>query len=135
MATLNKTNAFMADLANGVHNLSTGAVTVALTNTAPVATNSVLADLVQITYTGLSSRVLTLTSSTQTTGTYSYIAQDLVLSATATVGPFRYAALFNDSSTSDSLMGWIDLGSAITLNNGESLTLDFDNVNGIFSLA
>lgn len=135
MATLNKTNAFMADLANGVHNLSTGAVTVALTNTAPVATNSVLADLVQITYTGLSSRVLTLTSSTQVAGTYSYIAQDLVLSATATVGPFRYAALYNDSSTNKSLMGWIDLGSAITLNNGESLTLDFDNVNGIFSLA
>lgn len=135
MATLNKTNAFMADLANGVHNLATATVTVALSNTAPVATNSVLADLVQISYTGLSSRALTTTSSTQTGGTYSFVASDLVLSATATVGPFRYAALFNDSATNKNLMGWIDLGSAITLNNGESLTLDFDNVNGIFSLA
>jgi hypothetical protein len=135
MATLNKFNNFTADLANGVHNLSTAAVTVALSNTAPVATNSVLADLVEISYTGLSSRVLTLTSSTQTSGTYRYITQDIVLSATATVGPFRYAALYNDTPTNNNLIGWIDLGSAITLNNGESLTLDFDNVNGILSLA
>jgi hypothetical protein len=78
---------------------------------------------------------LTLTSSTQTSGTYRYITQDIVLSATATVGPFRYAALYNDTPTNNNLIGWIDLGSAITLNNGESLTLDFDNVNGILSLA
>lgn len=134
MATINKFNAFTENLAEGVHNLGADTITVALSNTAPVATNAVLADITQISYTGLSSRALTTTSSEQTSGVYHYIASDLVLSSTGTVGPFRYVVIYNDTSASDSLIGWLDLGSAITLNSGESLTLDFDNTNGIFTL-
>lgn len=63
MATFNKFNAFVEHLAEKVHNLGSDALTVALTNSAPLATNSVLADLTQIAYTNLSSRTLTVTSS------------------------------------------------------------------------
>ncbi|MBK7515448.1 MAG: hypothetical protein IPI51_07510 [Betaproteobacteria bacterium] len=45
MASFQKFNQFVEDLAKGVHNLSTGQLKVALTNTAPVAANSVYADL------------------------------------------------------------------------------------------
>ena len=136
MATFNKFNAFVENLAEGVHNLGTGQLVVALSNSAPIATNSVLADITQITYTNLSSRNITTTSSAQTSGTYKLVLTDLVLSATGAVGPFRYAVIYNDTPTSpaDPLIGWYDYGSSISLANGETLTIDFDAANGLLTL-
>ena len=48
MANFNKFNAFVADVANKVHNLGSDTLKVLLTNTAPVATNAVKADLTEI---------------------------------------------------------------------------------------
>lgn len=137
MATFNKFNAFVENLAEGVHNLGTGQLVVALSNSAPIATNSVLADITQISYTNLSSRNITTTSSAQTSGTYKLVLTDLVLTATGAVGPFRYAVIFNDTPTSpaDPLIGWYDYGSSISLANGETLTVDFDAANGLLTLA
>lgn len=137
MAAFNKFNAFVENLAEGVHNLQTGQLVVALTNTAPTAGNSVLADITQITYTNLSSRNITTSSSAQTSGTYRLILNDLVLTASGAVGPFRYVVIYNDTPTSptDPLIGWYDLGSSITLASGESITIDFDGTNGLLSLA
>ena len=138
MATFNKFNVFVENLAEGVHNLQTGALTVALcaAANAPVATNSVLTDLTQIAYTNLSSRVLTVSSSSQTSGTYRLIINDLVLTASGAVATFRYVVIYNDTPTSpaDPLIGWADYGQDVTLANGETFTLDFDNVNGLLSL-
>lgn len=140
MATFNKFNCFVEDLAEGVHNLQTGALTVALcaAANAPVATNTVLANLTQIAYTNLSSRLLTVATSAQTSGTYKLVVNDLVLTASGgSVAPFRYVVIYNDTPTSpaDPLIGWYDYGSDLTLANGETLTLDFDNVNGLLTLA
>lgn len=137
MATFNKFNAFVEHVAEGVHNLQTGALTVALTNTAPAATNSVLADITQISYTNLSSRVLTVASSAQTSGVYKLTINDLVLTASGgSVGPFRYIVLYNDTPSSplDPLIGYYDYGSALTLNDGETLTIDFDGTNGVLTI-
>jgi hypothetical protein len=128
MATFNKFNAFVEHIAEGVHNLQTGTLTIALTNTAPSASNSVLADITQIAYTNLSSRVVTVSSSSQTGGTYSLVCADLVLTqSTTTSAAFRYAVLYNDTPTSpaDPLIGWWDYGSSITLAPGETFTVDF----------
>lgn len=132
MATFNKFNQFVEDLAKGVHNFtsdSTCTVTVALTAAAnaPVATNSVLADLTQIAYTNLSSRVITGVTAEQTTGTVTFTATDLVLTASGTVADFRYVVLYNDDPTSpaDPLIGWYDIGSTVSLTTGATLTLDF----------
>ena len=137
MSAFNKFNAFVENLAEGVHNLQTGQLVVALTNSAPIATNSVLADITQITYTNLSSRNITTSSSSQTSGTYKLVLTDLVLTATGAVGPFRYAVIYNDTPTSpaDPLIGWYDYGSSISLANGETLTVDFDAANGLLTLA
>lgn len=137
MAAFNKFNAFVENLAEGVHNLQTNQLVVALTNTAPIATNAVLADITQITYTNLSSRNITTSTSSQTSGTYKLVLTDLVLTATGAVGPFRYAVIYNDTPTSpaDPLIGWYDYGSSISLATGETLTIDFDATNGLLTLA
>ena len=136
MATFNKFNAFVEHLAEGVHNLQTGALTVALTNSAPTAANSVLADITQISYTNLSSRVLTVATSAQTSGLYRLFINDLVLTASGAVATFRYVVIYNDTPTSpvDPLIGWYDYGSALTLASGETLTIDFDGTNGVLTL-
>lgn len=135
MATLNKFNSFVEALAEKVHNLGSDQLVVALTNTAPVATNTILTDITQITYTNLSSRNITTSSSAQTSGTYKLTLADLVLTASGAVGPFRYAVIYNDTATNDELIGWADYGSSISLASGETFTLDFDGTNGAMTLA
>lgn len=124
MATFNKFNAWAETMVEGA-NLASDQFAIALTNTAPVATNSVIADITQISYTNLSSRNLTTTSSSQTGGTYTLVLQDLVMTASGSVGPFRYAVLFDDTLAGDPLVGWWDYGSSITMANGETFTVDF----------
>ena len=127
MAAFNKFNTFVEHLAEGVHNLGSNQLVVALTNTLPTAANSVLADIAQISYTNLSSRNVTTSSSSQTSGTYSLVCNDLVLTASGAVATFRYVVLYNDTPTSpaDPLIGWYDYGSAVTLANAETFTVDF----------
>ena len=138
MATFNKFNSFVEALAEKVHNLGSDTLTVALcaSANAPVAANSQLSNLTQISYTNLSSRVLTTSSSSQTSGTYKLVIADLTLTASGgSVAPFRYVVIYNDTATNDELIGWFDYGSDLTLANGESLTLDFDATNGLLQLA
>lgn len=128
MATFNKFNSFVEALAEKVHNLGSDTLQVALcaTANAPVATNTQLSNLTQIAYTNLSSQVITTSSSSQTGGTYSLVLNDLTLTASGgSVGPFQYIVVFNQTATNDELIGWYDYGSALTLNDGESLTIDF----------
>lgn len=134
MATFNKFNSFVEALAEGTHNLGADTLTIALTNTAPVAGNTVLANITEISYTALSSRVLTSVTSAQTSGTYTLDAADLVLTASGTVPTFRYVVLYNDTATSDELIGYYDYGSAVDLLNGETFTITFD-ASGILTLA
>ena len=146
MATFVKLNGFVEHLAEGVHNLQTGALTIALSNTAPGSesspptastANCILANVTQISYTNCSARTITVTASSQTSGTYTLDAADLVLTASGgTVGPFRYIYVYNDTPTSpaDPLIAYWDYGSSITLNSGETFTITFDAA-GILTLA
>jgi len=138
MATFNKFQSFVEALAEKTHNLGSDVLTVALTAAAnaPVNTNTVLANLTQAAYTFCSTRVITTTSSAQTTGTYKLTLTDLVLTASGgSVGPFRYVVIYNDTAASDELIGWYDYGSDITLAAGETLTIDFDGAAGVLTIA
>lgn len=128
MATYNKFNSFVEALAEKVHNLGADTLTVALcaAANAPVATNTVLANLTQIAYTNLSARTLTVASSSQTSGTYSLVITDKVLTASGgAVATFRYVVIYNDTATNDELIAWYDHGSDVTLADGETYTIDF----------
>lgn len=127
MATFNRVNTFTLNLGNGVHNLGTNQLVVALcaAANAPVATNSQLSHLTQISYTNLSSRNITTTSFTQTSGVATLVLADLVLTASGNVATFRYVAIYDDTATNDELIGWIDKGSEITMVSGDTTTIDF----------
>lgn len=102
---------------------------------APVAGNSQLSNLTEISYTNLSSRVVTTTSSSQSSGTYKLVLQDLVLSASGgAVATFRYVVLYNNTATNKELIGWYDYGGNVTLADGETFTIDFDGSAGALTL-
>ena len=136
-ASYNKFNAFVADISNKVHNLGSDQLTVALTasGNAPVATNSILANLTQISYTNLSSRNITTTSSTQTSGTYKLLLANLTLTASGAVASFEYVAVYNSTTGSGNLIGWFDYGSSVTLANGDQFIINFDQTNGLLQIA
>lgn len=135
MATFTKINSFVENLAEKQIDLSGNGLTVALTNTAHNDAWDELADLTEISYTNLSSRVITVASSNQTSGTYKLVLQDLTLTASGPVGPFRYVYVYDDNSTGDKLIAYYDHGSSVTLNSGDTYTIDFDAINGFLQLA
>jgi hypothetical protein len=143
MATLTKFNAFVENLCEAVHNFEPAAHSfkVMLTNTAPVSTNSVKSDLTEISagngYTA-GGNALTVSSSAQTSGTYKLVFADSTWTATGgSIGPFRYAVVYNDTPTvpNDPLCFFFDYGSPLTLSSGSSFTVDFDAAAGVFTLA
>jgi hypothetical protein len=135
LATYNKINSFVEAIAEKVHNLGSDTLTVFLTTNAnaPVATNTQLSNITQISYTNLSSRVITVSASSQTAGTYSLVTTDLVLTASGAVATFRWVGIYNDTATNDELICFFDHGSDVTLANGETYTLDFGS--SLFTLA
>ena len=136
MATFTKIDSFVENLAEKLIDLSGVALTIALTNTAHTATWDELADLTQVDYTNLSSRVITVTSSAQTSGTYKLVLADLVLTSSGgTTGAFRYVYIYDDGSTGDKLICYFDYGSSITLQDGDTFTIDFDPTNGVLQIA
>jgi hypothetical protein len=137
MATFNKFNAFVEQLAEKVHNLGSDVLTVFLTTNAnaPVAGNAQLSHITQISYTNLSARVITTSSSAQVSGTYKLILTDLILTASGAVATFRMVGIYNETATNDELVCWFDYGSDVTLANGETFTIDFDGTNGLLQIA
>lgn len=138
MATFNKFNSFVEAVAEKVHNLGSDTLKVVLTNSAPSATNTVLANITQIAngngYTTGGSTAAQ-SSSAQSSGTYKLVLDPVVFTATGSMGPFRYAVLYNDTAANDELIGWHDYGSAVTLANaGETFTVDYDGSAGVLTL-
>ncbi len=139
-ATYNKFRQFVEDLAEKVHNLGSDTLKIMLTNVAPVNTNSIKANLTDITAgSGYSAggTAASISSSAQTAGVYKLTLADVVFTASGgSIGPFRYAVLYNDTPSSplDPLIGWWDYGSALTLLDGESLTVDCSATNGVLTI-
>lgn len=142
MTSAQKFNQFVQDLANKKHDLSADSFKVMLTNTAPVATNSVYGDISSNEvangngYT-TGGGAATITSSTQTSGTEKWILQPVVFTASGAVGPFRYAVLYNTTPVSPlkPLILFWDYGSSVTLASGDTFTVAFDATAGVLTIA
>lgn len=142
MASFNKLNAFAAAMPNAGVNLGSDTVKLMLTNTVPVATNVQYSD---ISATEVASgngyttggATVTLTSSTQSGGTYKYIASAAspTWTATGAMGAFRYVVAYDTTPATKSLIGWWDYGSTINLTSGQTFTATLDGTNGVFQLA
>ncbi len=129
MASFVKFHQFVEDLGLGVHNLDTGALKIYLSNAAPSQSlDAVKTDLAEITnQNGYTAPVDVTGVWSESGGTATLAGTDITITATGAVGPFQYAVLYNDTPTSpaDPLIGYWDYGSAITLANGETFTVDF----------
>ena len=132
MASFVKYQCFVENVAEKVHNLASDTLKVALTNTAPnVATHTVLGDITEISagngYTAGGNQT-THSGSSQTAGVYTLASADpsTWVASGGSLGPFRYAVLYNATPTSPlkPLIGYWDYGSSITLATGETFTVD-----------
>jgi hypothetical protein len=139
MATFYKFNSFVEAMAEKAHELETDTLKIALSNTTLSAGMTNLAAVTQITASGgyaTGGKQITVSSSSQTSGTYKLVLADLVFTATgASMGPFRYVVLYNDTSTTDLLIGAWDYGSSITLADTETFTVDLSQTNGVLQIA
>ena len=141
MAAMTKFQSFVEAVGRKLHNLNTDVLRVALSNTAPVATQTVL-DLVTnhpppAAANGYPTGGNTPTNSgyTQTGGVGKLILVDTVFTATAGgIGPFQYVILYNDTAASNELIGFYNYGSSITLAVNETFTVDFDATNGVLTI-
>ena len=142
MAAFNKFNCFVQDVAHALHDMLTGTAHVYriyLTNTAPTVTNTVYntpTDLATANgYTAGGVSIGTITGG-QAAGTFRFIggSDPSWTAAGGSIGPFQYAVLYNATSATKPLIGWWDYGTSVTLTNGNTFTVDLDQVNGILTI-
>lgn len=134
----NKFQVFVEHLTDKVHDLfGTGAgadtLKLYLSNTAPdPANHKVKADLPEITPgNGYPAGGIALPNQagTRSAGTFRLAADQITITASGgSIGPFRYFVLYDDTpdNPADPLIAWWDYGSALTLQDGDSITLRFD---------
>lgn len=139
MATGNKFNSFVEAAMEKKHNLGSDTLKIMLTNTIPLATNTVKADLTEISagngYTA-GGTAATITSSAQTSGAYKLVLADVTFTASGgTMATWRYATLYNDTATNDELICWWDYGSSISLADTQSATIDLSATLGTLTLS
>lgn len=134
MATYNKFNDFTEQQLIGTHDWDTNVFKVMLVNSpAPSATDSLKSDLTEITgsgYPGTNTTTITVTGDVPSAGYTTVKGTEVVFTASGgSIGPFRYAVLYNDSAASKNLIAWWDYGSAVTLNSGDTFTVKFNNAS------
>lgn len=134
MATYNKFNDFTEQLNRGSHNFGSNVYKIMLSNVAPTAANAAKADITEIAAGNGYSAGGTPTTITvsETSGTTTISGTAVTFSATGAMATFRYAVLYNSTTTTpvlNPLVAWWDYASAVNLNNGESFTVKFNNTD------
>ena len=131
MAAFNKFNSFVVQLGSKTMNLTSDSLFIMETNTAPVATNTVYANLVDLTtgngYTA-GGTVVGSTSWTGSSGIATLSGSNVVFTASGgTIGPFRYSVIYDETASGGPLAGWWDYGASVTLNSGDTFTINLSS--------
>jgi len=130
MAAYNKFQDFVEQLGKGVHNFSTNAIKVYLSNEQPLATDTVKADIAEISGgNGYAAGGVSVTPTwAESSGTATLQGTSLRITASGgNIGPFQFVVLFNDTPANKPLIAWWDRGSALTLADGDSFDVKFNN--------
>lgn len=131
MVAFNKFEVFVGNLGIGkVHDLNVDTLECYYSNAVPSASaDNVKADLAEITnQNGYTAPEDTTNTASEASGTLTVVGVDITTTASGgSFGPFQYVVLQNTTPASplDPLIGWWDYGSALTVNDGESFTVDF----------
>jgi hypothetical protein len=123
-----KFQGFVGYLGLAAVNLNTDTFKVYLTNGTPdAAADDVKGDLLEITNeNGYTAPVDIENTYSEAAGTGTLVAVDKTVTASGgSVGPFRHTPIFDDTHANDILVCSFDYGSALTLQNGESFTVNF----------
>ncbi len=130
MASYNKFDDFVEQLCLKKHELNADLVKIFLSNEQPLTTDTIKTDIADIAagngYTAGGDDVTNTLS--VSTGTVTMVAVDVVFTASGgTIGPFQFVVAYNDTLAGpvDALISWWDRGAALTLQDGESFTVDF----------
>lgn len=130
MAAFNKFNSFVEAKGRKIHNLHTDVLKIMLSNVAPIAANAVKADITEIAAgNGYPAGGIQVGNTTyaQAAGVAKLLGDDVsITAAVGSIGPYRYAILYNDTAANDELIGWWDYGAAQTLLPGETQKIDFN---------
>lgn len=135
MPAANKFQDYAEQKNRGVHNWGSHAFKLALSNVAPAAGNTILTDITQIAagngYTA-GGAALTGVAIAEVGGVVTVSANQVTFTAAGgAMATFRYYVLYNDTATSpaDALVLWWDHGVAVTLNDGDTFTVKFNNAS------
>ena len=140
MAAFRKFDQFVSDLARNKHLFSSHVLRVMLTNVAPIPTNAVKSELVEIAAVNgylVGGKVVDFVRDGQTKGRYRLVlASPEEWIASGDVGPFRYAVLYNDTQAfpAKPLIGFWDYGESIKLSAGDKFQVELDETNGVLTL-
>jgi len=142
MAAYNKFNAFVENQTIAKIDWDSDVFKVMLTNVAPVATNSVKADITEIAASGgyTTGGTATTVSVSRTNGVQTVSGTQVVFTSTGAMPTFQYAVLYDDTVATPAkpLVAWFDYGAPVTLTNaGETMTVKFNNASpgAIFTLS
>lgn len=109
-------------------------VALSVAASAPVATNKILADLTTVAWSKLSSSVITITAFNNTGATASSIWTNLTLTSSGDAPTFRYITVYNFTAATQPLVGWVDYGSNVQLNNNDTFAITFDQNAGAIQI-
>lgn len=132
MADLILFDEFINNLLTKKIDLSADTFKAVLSNTAPdPAADDELADITQISagsgYTtgGVTLANVTFAETGAGTGVWQWSCDDFGWTASGgSLGPFRYVVIYDDTASGDKLIGYRDLGMAVTLGDTDSFTVD-----------
>lgn len=131
MVAFNKIEGWVGYLGTKVIDLNADTLNCYLSNAVPSASaDDVKADLAEITnQNGYTAPEDTQNAYSEASGTGTLTGTDITITASGgSFGPFQYVVMYDDTVATpvvDPLAGWWDYGSALTVNDGESFTIDF----------
>lgn len=134
MAIFNKYNSGAKALCEGI-NSGSDVWKIALTNTAPSTSHTILSEIAELPTSGgytSGGGTCAIVSSSQSAGIYKLVLSNPPTWTAAGSGfTFRYCVLYSATS-GNQLVGYWDNGSSITLNSTDTFTVNLDSSNGVF---